>query len=494
MSGPEVIELRPNPGPQETFLASHADIGVYGGQAGGGKSYGLLLDPLRFINVPGFGAVIFRRNATDLTQEGGLWDESMKIYPLLGARPRESAGKLDYRFPMRTRISFSHLAQEDTVESKQGGQIPMIGFDELTHFTKKQFFYMLSRNRSNCGVKPYIRATCNPDPDSWVADFLAWWIDQDAKLPDGRPNPHYGLAIEERSGKIRWMAKIDDDIHWFDTEQEAADFMTQCGRKPRPLSVTFIHATLDDNPKMGNRDEYESKLEALDRVSRERLARGNWKVRATAGLVFNRHDFKIMEVEDFQKHEHQVVRRLRRWDFAGSEAKSTKSPERMSQILANGTDWTVGLKMVILKNKDIIIIDMIRTQKLPGAVEDLVENTAEQDGRKVHVIIPQDPGQAGKAQVAQYVKKLIGYVVKADRETGSKLTRAEPYAAYAQHGNVWLLRAAWNDVFLAEHEAFPTDGVPDDIVDAASGGYRALTEKGPSTAELMADRQKARTA
>ena len=819
MSIGEVIELRPNPGPQEQFLASHADIAIYGGQAGGGKSYALLLDPLRFVDVPGFGAVIFRRNATDLTQEGGLWDESMKIYPAVGGRPRESMGKLDYRFKAKSRISFAHLAQEDTVDSKQGGQIPMIGFDELTHFcltddhevltengwkkitdvkvgekvpslasdrnivmsevtdvptfdyegdllecdqrnglsfrvtpnhrmvvdkqddamtwtfmradhverthqtiprtgkwhgnemvqmkfqmpsgrgigrnanisehidgddylallgwymsegsaflaarsqggtspcvsirqtktqkelaglmgrlpyrvrldgdggyrifsrqlydhlkplgnsktkrlprwilslsvrqqriffdafvagdghinasegitiglcnegliddlqeisfycgltatkgfnktktgfdvwrlsisersgcmvrkgqikreryvgkvhcltvantetflirrngrvswtgnTKYQFFYMLSRNRSNCGVKPYMRATCNPDPDSWVADFLAWWIDQAPKLSDGTPNPNYGHAIQERSGKIRWMAKIDDDIHWFDRKEDAKEFMINAGRTPRPLSVTFIHATLDDNPKMNGREDYISKLEALDRISRERLLKGNWKVRATAGLVFKRSDFKIMELEDF--NEKDITRRVRRWDFAGTEAAKATTPGRMSAKLIRGPDWTVGLKLVMMRNKDIVIVDMIRCQKKPGDVEELVTATAKLDGRKVTVIVPQDPGQAGKAQVEHYVKLLMGYTVHHDRETGSKLVRATPYAAYAQHGHVYLLRAAWNDVFLAEHEAFPTDGVPDDIVDTGSGGYLALTEKGPSTAELMA--------
>jgi predicted phage terminase large subunit-like protein len=480
----EIIELRPNPGPQEQFLASHADIAIYGGQAGGGKSFGLLLDPLRFKDVPGFGAVIFRRNATDLTQEGGLWDESMKIYPAVGGRPRESMGKLDYRFGKKSRISFAHLAQEDTVDSKQGGQIAMIGFDELTHFTKYQFFYMLSRNRSGCGVKAYMRATCNPDPDSWVADFLAWWIDQNPKLPNGAPNPNYGYAIEERSGKIRWMAKIDDDVFWFDTREEAAELLVSVGRKPLPLSVTFIHATLDDNPKMVSREEYEAKMEALDRVSYARLAKGNWKVRASAGLTFKRSDFKIMELEDFD--EKNITRRVRRWDFAGTEAAKASSPAKMSAQLIRGPDWTVGLKLVMMRNKDIVIVDMIRCQKKPSDVEDLVIATAKADGRKVTVIVPQDPGQAGKAQVEHYVKLLMGYTVHHDRETGSKLVRATPYAAYAQHGHIYLLRAAWNDVFLAEHEAFPTDGVPDDIVDTGSGGYLALTEKGPSTAELMA--------
>ena len=81
------------------------------------------------------------------------------------------------------KIRFSHLQFETTVYDWQGAQITLICFDELTHFSAHQFFYMTSRNRSICGVRPYIRATCNPDADSWVADFLAWWIDPESGLP-----------------------------------------------------------------------------------------------------------------------------------------------------------------------------------------------------------------------------------------------------------------------------------------------------------------------
>ena len=79
----------------------------------------------------------------------------------------------------------------------------MIGFDELTHFTAHQFFYMVSRNRSTCGVRPYIRATCNPYADSWVADFLAWWIDQET-----------GLPIPERAGVLRYYIRVAEKIEW----------------------------------------------------------------------------------------------------------------------------------------------------------------------------------------------------------------------------------------------------------------------------------------
>ena len=89
----------------------------------------------------------------------------------------------------------------------------MIGFDELTHFSRSQFLYMLSRNRSTCGVRPYMRATTNPDADSWVADFIAWWIDQDT-----------GLAIPERSGVVRYFTTISDEVIWGDSRGAAGRY------------------------------------------------------------------------------------------------------------------------------------------------------------------------------------------------------------------------------------------------------------------------------
>ena len=168
-------EIRPQRGPQENFLATPADVAIYGGAAGGGKTWGLLLEPLRHIENKDFGAVIFRRTYPQIRQEGGMWDESAKLYPLLGAQPKEST--LEWQFPSGARVKFAHMQYEQTRLDWQGAQIPLIEFDELTHFTKAQFFYMFSRNRSLCGVKPYIRAGTNPDADSWVAQLVEWWVD-----------------------------------------------------------------------------------------------------------------------------------------------------------------------------------------------------------------------------------------------------------------------------------------------------------------------------
>src|SRR5437868_7246474 len=196
------------PGPQTGFLRTAADICIYGGAAGGGKTVGLILEPLRYVcRVANFTAVFFRRTTPQITNPGGLWDESQNFYPRLGGSPH--LVMREWRWPRAGKIKFSHLQFETTVYDWQGAQIALICFDELTHFTAHQFFYMVSRNRSTSRVRPYIRATCNPDADSWVADFLAWWIDQET-----------GLPIPEHAGVLRYFIRVSGKVVWADHPEE----------------------------------------------------------------------------------------------------------------------------------------------------------------------------------------------------------------------------------------------------------------------------------
>ena len=83
------VIIKPQEGPQTLFMSTPASVCIYGGAAGGGKSYGLLLSALRYKNVPGFGCTIFRRNFNQIFAQGGLWDESMQIYRnVRGADPK----------------------------------------------------------------------------------------------------------------------------------------------------------------------------------------------------------------------------------------------------------------------------------------------------------------------------------------------------------------------------------------------------------------------
>src|SRR5574343_595906 len=156
---PKTRTIRPQKGPQEDFLSSNADIVIYGGSRGAGKSFALIMAPLAHIDVSGFGCVIFRRTFPQITNEGGLWDESSNLYPHLGARPTQN--DLTWRFPSGAAVSFAHMQNEADIENWKGAQVPLIGLDQIEQFSEKQFWGLLGSNRSTCGVLPYIRATCN---------------------------------------------------------------------------------------------------------------------------------------------------------------------------------------------------------------------------------------------------------------------------------------------------------------------------------------------
>lgn len=436
------LGFRPQGGPQTAFLASDADITVYGGAAGGGKTFGELLDPLQFVHVPGFGAVIFRRTTVQVRAEGGLWDESEKIYPLLDAVPRED--RLEWRFPNGNSICFAHMEYEKNRFDWQGAQICLIAFDELTHFTKKQFFYMLSRNRSTCGVKPRIRATCNPDADSWVAEFIAWWIG-----PDGFPIP-------ERSGVLRWFVQDGDSPVWGDSPDELRE------RFPdrTPLSVTFIPARLDDNPALNEKDpSYRKKLMGLSRVERERLLAGNWKVRQVAGMYFRREWFEVVDVPPGD-----IVLKVRAWDRAATAQKET----------GDDPDWTVGVLYGMRSTGEFCVLDVTRDRLSSAGNERLISSTARLDGASVPIFMEQEPGSSGKDTISHYARHVLrGFVFLGVPSGDSKPDRAKVASAAAENGLISMVRAGWNTPFVSELENFP-DGGHDDQVDALSLAHNMI--------------------
>lgn len=452
-----MADIRPQKGPQEMFLASAADIAIMGGAAGGGKSYGLLMEPLRHKANPGFGAVLFRREATQITNEGGIWDSALGLYPPTGARANASP-KLIFRWESGARLTFGHLNTESDVFGWQGSQIPLLLFDELTHFSRAQFFYMLSRNRSTCGVKPYVRATCNPDADSWVADFIAWWIDQDT-----------GFPIPARAGKLRWFIRLGDEIHWANTADELARRFAIPATDAK--SVTFIPAKVTDNPALLSKDPgYLANLKALSRVERARLLDGNWKVRPSAGAYFNRSEATIIPRAPDPE---LIASAARGWDLASSEpTEATPDP-----------DFTAGVKLCRTTEGRIVVLDVRRDRMRAVKVRTLVMNTARADGVDTHITIPQDPGQAGKDQAENFVAMLNGYVIKTSPVTKNKVARAEPFAAQWQAGMVDVVRAPWNEAFFSEMEAFPSADMHDDQVDACSDAAAELAAmEGATTA------------
>lgn len=447
--------IAPQAGPQTAFLATDVDVAVYGGAAGGGKSWALLLDALYFAAlkpVPDFGAVIFRRTSPQITQQGGLWDESGKLYPFAGGTPKQDP--LQWVWPQfRTRVRFAHMQYESDRFNWQGSQIPYIAFDELTHFTEGQFFYMLSRNRSICGVKPRMRATTNPDADSWVKVFLAPWVD------DAYPDP-------AQSGEVRWFYRDAGQLLWLRHPDQRPAHVAEDHLK----SGTFIAATLTDNPKLMAADpSYKANLLALPLVERERLLAGSWSIRPS-GNLFKRHWFKIIDAAPTT-----AVETVRRWDLASTEPRKG----------ATDPDWTCGVKMCRTAEGAFCILDVIFIRETPGAVKALVKQTAELDGRRVTIRFAQDPGQAGKAQLHDYVTLLNGFPVGGEPETGDKVTRAGPFSSQCEAGNVSLVHGPWIEQYLNQLTAFPVPQIHDDAVDASSGAHAWLSRSALSAASLL---------
>lgn len=447
--------FRPQPGPQTSFLACPADVVVFGGSAGGGKTYALQLEMVRHHKEADFTGLVLRRKMPQIESPGGLWDTSRPILTAFGARPR---GKPTYdaRFPSTALIKFSHLEQEKDLDNYQGAEIAFIAFEEATQFTRRQFNYMLSRNRSRCSVRGYMRLTCNPDPDSYVAELVAWYLDD-----GGFPHP-------DKSGRIRYFAQEDGDAYiWGATREEVVEQSPRIQEEIREglgsieelvLSFAFIPAKLEDNPALIAKDPgYRAKLNALSYVDRMRLLGGNWFVRESAGTMFRREWFNL--VDDYPRD----ARIVRYWDLAGSKRRRS--------------DPTAGVK-VAEKDGRFWLLDVKNRKGNPHETEGMIGFTAAEDGHAVDIGIEQEIGGASLFAIDALQRGVLkGFSVYPVpiRGEGTKIERAKPLSAAAQAGNVSVLRGAWNDEFFRQAEAFP-EGAHDDIIDAGSGGMRMLTD------------------
>ena len=153
---------------------------------------------------------------------------------------------------------------------------------------------------------------------------------------------------------------------------------------------------------------------------------------------------------------------VRQWDKAGT---------------AGGGAYTAGVLMHRLHSGQYVVADVVRGQFGALDREQRIKQTAAADGVKTKVVVEQEPGSGGKESAESTIRNLSGYRVEADRVTGDKVTRAEPYAAQVQGGNVALVAAPWNNAFIAEHETFP-NGTYKDQVDAAAGAFAHLSPIG----------------
>jgi len=177
------------------------------------------------------------------------------------------------------------------------------------------------------------------------------------------------------------------------------------------------------------------------------------------GGMFNKGWFEIVNAKTVDN-----VKSIRYWDRAATVKKDGNDP-----------DWTVGVKMSKDKNNIFYIEDIVRLRASSLDVQKAIHNTAVRDGTRTVVGLEQDPGQAGKSEVDYLTRMLAGFNVKSFKVTKDKITRASPFSAQCEAGNVKLLKGGWVHDFLEELSMFPFGG-HDDQTDAAAGALNYLTE------------------
>lgn len=481
------LTLRDGTGKRSKYATEdgeEVDIIFYGGQAGGGKSFAALMHHMKYVHIPYYKGIVIRRTTPMLTKPGAIWDEAKSLYKDFDekARIRNKDMKINFGpvdgLEKKAEVSFTHFERVDDTDNFQGSQISSAVLDELCQFEESQFLYILSRLRTKAEMKPVMRATMNPSPDSWVKKWVSHYL-----FPEGHEN--FGRPDPSKQGKVRWFIRQGNDMVWTDSREEMFEKHGRRGsdgellpekdkKQIKPLSFAFISASVYDNPYI--EDNYIAFLEGLPRIEKEILLYGSWEARPEGAGMVRREWFKEADEEPAWV---DIVKTVRAYDFASSK-KSDLNPF---------PDYTVSVKMSKLKSGDYFIHDIRQTRTLPGGWYDFIMDAARDDGRNVDIIIPIDPG-AGAKFANDFLSKQIstaGYFVRQLRSQGRKADRFRPFASMVMNGGMYILKNCATDYengiendlgfFYNQLESF--DGTrssnqrKDDLCDACADAFEA---------------------
>lgn len=265
------IIFEPNPGPQTDFLASTEQEVLYGGSAGGGKSYAMIADPVRYLNNPNARMLLVRRSTEELRE---LISVSKQLYPKAIPGIKFMERDKTWVAPSGATLWMSYLDRDDDVMRYQGQAFNWIGFDELTQWpTPYPWNYMRSRLRSTkaSGLPLYMRATSNPGGPGHQ------WVKKTFIDP-------------ERHNKAFWATDTDSG--------EVITWPKGHSREGEPLfKRRFIPATLFDNPYLAEDGMYEANLLSLPEHQRRQLLEGDWDI--NEGAAFPEFSRRIHVVEPY---------------------------------------------------------------------------------------------------------------------------------------------------------------------------------------------------
>lgn len=305
--------------------------------------------------------------------------------------------------------------------------------------------------------------TNEAESDAMRENVLIWWDEtMTTRLNDQKTGRKVivmqRLHEDDLSGHV--LKQGGYELLCLPAEYEAQVYVTAIGwHDPRSQEEELLW------PERFGRDE----IDALKRALGPYGAAGQLQQRPVprGGGMFKREWFKFV---NSTRHDAQ---RVRYWDKAGTEA-------------GHGTTAHTCGVLIAYADGQFVVEDVVRGQWSSGEREAIIKQTAELDERifgHVRVYVEQEPGSGGKESAENTIRGLAGFAIQADRVTGSKEVRAEPFAAQCQGGNVSLLSADWNKEYLDHVCLFPM-GVYKDEVDASSGAFNKLTRT-QSASEIL---------
>ena len=415
-----------------------------------------MCDNLQGIHDPLYFSVFFRSTVTEIDK--GLWPESKRMYmPYLVDTNGKFIGKAKINeqtktivFPSGARTTFGYLSTDKDADAWYGVEITKIYFEECQFRSQYQFDVLKSRNRSMANVAKGIRCTLNPDPNSWIYEWVKPYLDEE------------DFPIKELSGKTRYYVIVEGELHTSWDEQELIDAW---GKEPE--TYTYIPAVLADNEALLRMDDsYRKKLDSLPEAKRKQLLLGCWQSVDSTGIFFKREDVKkasSVPANCFM---------CRGYDLASTADDSPAT---------KGCDATASVLMAKSKDGYYYLMSGDYYRKRTGDRDATIAAQGKRDGADVHIVIPKDNGAGGAAAFEYLCKFLIseGLIPKKDasNSNASKLKRAEPFFTAVQNGLVFIVESGWDrktlEYFYRELENF--DGVTksnktrhDDFVDAVS--------------------------
>ena len=403
------IPYDPTPKQRAFLLMNDTREILYGGAAGGGKSVAQLMGALQFVDIPGYSAILFRKTYADLSLPNALIDLSKQ-----------------WLMPF--------------VESK-----------EVKWSEKEKQYTFPSGATLNFG---YLES----DNDCYRyqgAEFQYIGMDECTHISPSNYRYMFSRLRKPKSLQVPLRFRSTANPGGMYGEYYYQRFFVEGKENGR----IFISAGLSDNPYL-DAEAYKEALNELDPVEREQLLNGNWEIKA-AGDLLDRQWFQIVPHHEIPA----AAARVRFWDLAGTDPAKRKGKNKREP------DWSVGFKLANYQGM-YWIEDIIRVQKKPHELEEIIKAAADIDGYSCAIRMEQEPGSSGIITIDHYSRNVLsGYDFKGIASTGSKVERARAASAAAQAGRVFISDRCRNLIaFLDEADLFPY-GAHDDTVDGFSGAF-----------------------